>query len=99
MSAKMTFVKCHECSQTENWQAEGTDFVCERCQNRVKFAAEAEVFSAKIAAEEHVPYVEDTKNAERDSKAAREMVYDADLARQQSGPDRIERESHWYQEE
>ena len=97
MSGKMKMIKCSECGEIENWQPEGTEFVCERCKNRVKFAAEAEVFSAQIAAEEQVPYVEDTTNADLAREAARQLTYDPDLARQQSGPDRIEIESHWYQ--
>lgn len=99
MSGKMKMIKCSECGEIENWQPEGTKFVCTRCQNHVKFAAEAEVFSAQIATEEHVPYVEDTTNADLAREAARQLTYDPDLARQQSGPDRIEIESHWYHDE
>ena len=99
MSAKMKSILCRVCDEIDDWLPEGTEFVCERCKNRVKFAAEAEVFSAQIAAEEQVPYVEDTTNADLAREAARKFSYDPDLARQQSGPDRIEIESHWYHDE
>ena len=54
------------------------------------------VEACAAAQTEPQPYIEDTTNADLARKAAREMVYDADLARQQTGPDPIETESHWY---
>ena len=103
MATKMKMVKCSECGEIENWLPEDSDYTCSYCHKRAKFAADAAARATARAAEEAqtppAPYVEDTSNADRAREVAREMVYDADLARQQTGPDPIEIKSHWYMNE
>ena len=65
-----------------------------------KFSAELAGYeaekAARVARGEDIEYVEDTTALQAGYAAAREMTFSAELERQQSGPDPLEIESHWY---
>ena len=69
-------------------------------QAAIELAGYAAERAAREARGESTAYVEDTTNADRAREVGREIeaTYDPDLARQQSGPDPIEIESHWYEQ-
>ena len=68
---------------------------CRQSQERAKAHAAA---CEETRKKNENAFVEDTTNLLAGHAAAREMDYDPALARQQSGPGRIETESHWYEQ-